>query len=136
MVVKKNIMKELEKIDRYIYSSLVDLLLKMVPEYKKKIEQSGSKIIMPEEGVYRFMYEFSVCLIEEILENIYSDFVTNAFMYINKVGESHNLELQNILRIGIFEILYTTKELDRNQVCNMLSEKLQKDFNAFSKYYY
>lgn len=129
-------MNELEEIDSYIYHTLTTLLFKMVPEYKKEIEQSDSKVILPEEGIYRLMYEFSICLAERIGENISSDFVANAFMFINKVGESHNLELHNIIRVGILEILYTTKELDRNQVHHMLNEKLKVDFTNFSKYYY
>lgn len=129
-------MKELEEIDDYIYNALAALLLKMVPEYRKEIEQKDKEVILQEEGVYRFMYEFSVCLSGKIVENISSDFVAKAFMYINKVGESHNLELQNIIRVGILEILYTTKELDRNHVYDMLNEKLKVDFHSFSKYYY
>lgn len=128
-------MNELEGIDDYTYNALTTLLLKMVPGYKEEMEQNDSKVILLEEGIYRFMYEFSICLIEKIAGNISSDFVDKAFMFINKVGESHNLELQNIIRAGILEILYTTKELDRNQVYNMLSEKLKGDFNTFSKYY-
>jgi hypothetical protein len=128
-------MNELEQIDDYIYRMLVSLLLKMVPEYKSIYERNYSLENLPDIGVYLFMNEFATCLSDEIRKDSSSNFVTNAFTFINAVGERHNMELLNIVKVGILEILYTEKGVERLQVSGMLSDKLKRDFNAFSEYY-
>lgn len=128
-------MNELEKIDSYTYSVLVSLLLKMVPEYKVIFDEKYSESNLPDEGVYLFMNEFASCLSGEIKTNLSSNFVKNAFNYINTIGESNNLELLNILKVGILEMLYTERGVDRNSVAENLSKKLKISFWSFSKYY-
>ena len=123
-----------EKINDYVYKELAALLFEMVPEFREEVEKSGSMEVLLDQNVYWFMYDFSLSLSEKIRKNVSSDFVSKAFMYINTVGEGHNLQLQNIVIVGILEILYT-EELDRNLVCSMLSEKLQKEFNGLSRLY-
>lgn len=128
-------MSELDLIDCYIYRKLASLLFKMVPEYKIYYERNYSISDLLDDSVYLFMNRFATYLSDAIKSDISSSFVKNAFSYVNILGESLNLELQNIIRVGILEILYTEKGVDRNQVRNLLIEKLKRDFNAFSKYY-
>jgi hypothetical protein len=128
-------MNELEQIESDIYRMLVILLLRTVPEYKTIFEQNCSLENLPEKGVYLFMNEFAAYLTDEIKKEPSSSFVKNAFTFINTVGEKDNLELLNIVKVGILEILYTEKGVDRNLVSGMLIDKLKRDFNTFSKFY-
>jgi hypothetical protein len=128
-------MNELKEIDDYTYKVLVLLLLRIVPEYKTIFEQNYSVADLPDEGVYLFMNEFATGLAKEIKKDKSSSFVQNAFSYINIVGERNNLEILNIVRVGILEILYTEKDVNRDEVNEMLSEKLKRMFSMFSKYY-
>jgi len=128
-------MDELNKIDNFICRSLTDLLFQMIPEYQKIYELENSTIIFS-NGVYLFMNEFTLFLSNEIEKDSTSVIVKKAFTFINKVGESNNLEVLNILKIGILEILYTNKNIDRKLVYGFLNIKLQKYFNEFSENYY
>lgn len=125
-------MDELNRIDDFTCRSLVALLFNMVSEYQTicKFENNFPG------GVYLFMNEFASFLSCEIEKDPTSIIVNKSFDFINKVGESNNLEVINILRIGILEILYTSKNMDRELVSDSLSEKLQKYFLEFSRSYY
>lgn len=125
-------MDELNKIDEFICQSLVDLLFNMVPECKDifKFEYSFPG------GVYLFMNGFASFLSDEIEKDPMSVIVNKSFVYINEVGESNNLEVINILKVGILEILYTSRNIDRKLVSDALSEKLQRYFLEFSRSYY
>jgi len=129
-------MKELDEIDAYINRELVSLLMEMVPEYQVAFKEGFSKEIVNEKGIYLLLNEFAVSLSKELTVDLSSKFVKNAFNFINAVGESNNLELLNIVKIGILEILYTSKGLDRGMVLSLLSDKLKIQFNSFSSYYY
>lgn len=128
-------MRDLEKIDYYIYKKLVSILIKMVPEYKTIIEHRYSLKDLPNGGIYLFMNEFATYLSNEIKKNTSPNLVKKSFKFINTLGESHNLEIFNIVKVGILEILYTEERLNRTRVKSMLSTKLQTDFDTFSKYY-
>lgn len=82
------------------------------------------------------MNDFAAELGRELSINDSSSFVKNAFKYINLLGERHNLEILNIVTVGILEILYTTEFLNRSMVCGLLCEKLKIRFNSFSEHYY
>ncbi|SEI52149.1 hypothetical protein SAMN05216327_102199 [Dyadobacter sp. SG02] len=125
-------MDELNKIDYFISQSLVNLLFNMVPECRCVFKFENN---FPGE-VYLFMNEFASFLSGEIEKSPTSDIVNNSFAFINKIGESSNLEVINILKIGVLEILYTSKNIDRKLVSDALSEKLQKYFLDFSRSYY
>lgn len=127
-------MDELENIDDFTYKVLVDLLFKILPEYRAifETENIGDDF---SSGVYLFMNEFTLFLCDEIEKDPKGIIVNKAFTFINKVGESDNLEVLNILKVGILEILYTSKKTKRELVFNLLSEKLKKYFHEFSTYY-
>lgn len=128
-------MDELNKINDFIYRIIANLLFNMIPEYRiiyvlENIEDDFSS------GVYLFMNEFASFLSNEIEKDPTSIIVNKSFIFINKAGESNNLEVLNILKIGILEILYTSKNIDRKLVSSFLSEKLQIYFHEFSRNYY
>ena len=127
-------MDELRNINDFTYKVLADLLFKILPEYRTFFELENNKYDFS-SGVYLFMNEFTSFLCNEIEKDPKSVVVNKAFTFINKVGESNNLEVLNILRVGILEILYTSENVDRELVSNSLSEKLKKYFHEFSKYY-
>lgn len=82
------------------------------------------------------MNEFASFLSGEIEKYPTSVIVNKSLDFINKVGESDNLEVINILKVGILEILYTSKNIDRKLVSDALSKKLQRYFLDFSRSYY
>ena len=127
-------MDELKNINDFIYNVLVDLLFKFLPEYRAIFELENNEY-NPSSGIYLFMNEFASFLCNEIEKDPKSIIVDKSFTFINKVGESNNLEVLNILIVGILEILYTSKNIDRELVSNSLSEKLKKHFDQFSTYY-
>lgn len=122
---------ELNEIDNFISKILKSLLFEIVPEYATDYAEED----VSEEGIYLFMNDFAMDLVTELSVDNSSGFVKNAFKYINLLGESNNLEILNIVKVGILEILYTTKFLNRNMVCELLCEKLKIHFNNFSDYY-
>lgn len=122
---------KLNEIDNYISKVLKFLLFEMVPEYAK----GYAKEDVSEEGIYFFMNDFAIDLGRELSFDNSSSFVKNAFEYINLLGAHNNLEILNIVNVGILEILYTTESLNRNMVCDLLCEKLKIHFNSFSDYY-
>ena len=128
-------MNELDKINTYTFETLGYLLFKMVPEYKTIFDLD----IYKDEAIignYIFMNGFATELTEEMKKNSSSTFVRNSFNYINEIGESNNLEILNILRVGILEILYTSGESVRKQTEELLSsDKVKSIFNSFSKFY-
>ncbi|TKC57626.1 hypothetical protein FBD94_20330 [Pedobacter hiemivivus] len=121
----------MNEIDNFICKVLKSLLFEMVPEYAK----GYSKEDVFQEGIYFFMNDFAMDLGRELSIDNSSSFVKNAFKYINLLGESNNLEILNIVTVGILEILYTTEFLNRNMVSGLLCEKLKIHFNRFSDYY-
>jgi len=128
-------MDELKKINDFIYRILANLLFKMIPEYRMIYVLENNEDDFS-SGVYLFMNEFASFLSNEIEKDPTSSIVNKSFIFINKVGESNNLEVLNILKIGILEILYTSKNIDRKLVSSFLSEKLQIYFQEFSRNYY
>lgn len=128
-------MEELNNINEFIFNALADLLFKIIPEYRTVFEKENNEHYHS-SGVYLFMNEFASFLCNEIGKNPNSEIVKKGFSFINNVGESNNLEVLNILRVGILEILYTNKNIERELISNYLSEKLKIYFNDFSKYYH
>lgn len=127
-------MDELKSINDFIYKVLTDLLFEILPEYRTFFDSENIKFDFS-DGVYLFMNEFASFLCNELEKDPGSVIVHKAFYFINKVGESNNLEVLNILRVGILEILFTSKNTDRELVSRSLSEKLKKHFHELSKYY-
>ncbi len=128
-------MDELEKIDDLTNKILANLLFKMLPEYQKFYEHEniGNDLNV---GGYLFMNEFASFLSSEIIRNPQSTTVSKSFDFINKIGESDNLEVLNIVKIGILEILYTNKNVNREVVFTLLSKKMQKCFQEISKSFF
>jgi len=127
-------MEELNKIDDFIYKTLNDLLFDAVPEFKTVFELDSSNYNFS-GGLYLLMNEFASFLAKEIEIEPAGAVVSKAFTFINQLGESNNLEVLNILKVGILEIIYTEKNIDREMIAGCLSEKLQKYFYEFSHYY-
>jgi len=127
-------MEELIRIDDFIYKTLNDLLFDAVPEFQTAFELDSSKYNFS-GGVYLLMNEFASFLAKEIEIEPSGAVVSKAFGFINQLGESNNLEVLNILKVGVLEIIYTEKNIDREMVAGCLSERLQKCFHEFSHYY-
>lgn len=125
-------MKNLEKIESCIYTILVEELYNIVPEYKK----NQDKFDKEDNYIYLFMNDFSTKLSESLESNDNYDFINNSFNYINLLGESNNLEVINILKVGILEILYSYNKSNRDLIKNRLSDKVQDYFIQFSDYYW
>lgn len=125
---------EFNKINNYTFNSLGQLLFEIVPEYKSIFDRSIHKdeIII---GNYLFMNDFAEKLAEKMKENALSSFISNSFRYINEIGESTNLEILNILRVGILEILYTSGISVRQKTDKLLSYKTRLIFQELSKFY-
>lgn len=128
-------MDELKKIDDLVNNILADILFRMVPEYQAFYEQENVEDDLYFEG-YLFMNEFATFLCDELVRNPHSTIVSKSFNFINKVGESKNLEVLNIVKIGILEVLYTNKRVKRDLVVKYLSKKMQDCFQELSKSYY
>ena len=120
----------LKNIDNYIGETLKSLLYSTIPEYKLTHDN-----IFKNDGIYLFMSDFAEDLGKKLIKGDSLNYVKEAFQYINLLGESNNLEVINIVRIGILEILYTTKGLNKNIVKNLLCDKLKDMFDEFDNYY-
>lgn len=116
-------------IDKLIYHEISEYMLSNFPELKEKFSIYDS-----EDGVYFLMYHFSNLYITEINKNENSLFFIKATKFINELAKSNNLEVINILKVGILEILYSTK-LIREKVRNILSKECLVYFNHYSEYY-
>lgn len=127
-------MDKLKQIDEFTYKTVSDLLFERVPEYKAIYEDD---IYRDEIGIncYLFMNKYSSFLASEMSKNLSSKFVTNSFEYINKLGNSTNMEVINVLRVGILEILYTSG-IDRVLISDRLNDTAKQIFQGFSKYYH
>ena len=121
-------MNNFEELDNIISKMIKDKLYEMVPEYSNEKNN--------EDGIYFFMNEFTSALIDEIEQFQSNKFIDNSFEFINSLGESHNIEILNIVKVGVLEILYTSEKLKREKIEELLSEKLKPIFRNFSKYYY
>ena len=128
-------MDTLKKIDEYIFRTLSDLLFATIPEYQEYYELENKEIDLL-DGVYLFMNEFAIFLCKEIEKNPTNVIVNKAFIFINDIGESDNLEVVNILRVGILEILYSDKNIKRKLVSDLLNKKAKRVFQQLSEYYY
>ena len=81
------------------------------------------------------MNQFSTILSENLEYNSNYNFINNSFNYINLLGESNNLEVINILKVGILEILYSHNNSNRDLIKNRLTDKVKNYFIQFSNYY-
>jgi hypothetical protein len=128
--VTLSLMDELKRIDDYTYLTLGKLLFETVIDYRMMADSNSCFA-----GGYFFMNEFAVTLAEEIRKDQTSAFVKQSFTYINMIGESNNLEVLNILRIGILEILYTEGAVVKEFTKSQLSDKGESLWVHFSKFY-
>ncbi len=116
-------------IDKYIYKEIRELLFQIVPEFRVYYDDV-------ECGNYSFMNEFAMKLCDEIKKNGDSDFVQNSICYINILSESNNLEVINILKVGILEILFTSDIDVRNFMFKHLNKKNAEYFSEFKNFYH
>ncbi len=121
-------MNDFEELDNIISKIVKDKLYKMVPEYCYYKNN--------ETGIYFFMNEFTSSLVNEIEQHKSNKFIDNSFEFINYLGDSNNLEILNIIKIGVLEILYTSKNIERKIIEDLLNDKLKLIFKNFSNYYY
>ena len=127
-------MNDLRKIQEITQEVLGPLLFDMIPEYKSIFDMDPYKyeaVI----GDYLFMNDFASSLARKIEEDNHSIFVANSIKYINIVSESNNLEVLNILKIGILEILYSSGKSIREKTYELLNAKTKIIFEEFSKLY-
>ncbi len=127
-------MNKLNEIDTFTFQKLAELLFETVPEFHEYCLKS--KIFDDfEVGGYSFMNEFSIRLANEINTYTSSDFISHSFTYINLIGTSKNLEVLNILKVGILEILFTSGQVCRDYTSTMLNSNVQILFNDYSRFY-
>jgi len=125
-------MQLFKEIDSLIREKILLALLECVPSYRNKMD--SIQIEFNKDSVYLSLNEFSEKLAEELQSETSSVFVLESFDFINMLGESNNLEIINIVKVGILEILYTGN-CNRSLVRNLLSEKLKPHYDLWSKYY-
>lgn len=126
--------EKLQIIDDYIYTTLAELLFEIVPQYKGFLKNHLERT--EKLGDYTFMNHFSVRLCSELKEDPLSEFVICAFKFINGLSESKNLEILNILKVGILEILYTEDATIRSIATSQLNARNKILFEQFSKWYF
>ncbi len=72
---------------------------------------SFAKLADIEEGTYSVLGDFAIYLRDGITNNtLQADGLESAFAFLNKMGASDDLEVQNQLVVGILEILADTDE--------------------------
>ena len=128
------IMDLLDKIQEFTYENIGKLLFEIIPEYKTVFDSEPYKreaII----GNYAFMNGFATILATEINKNKSSEFVINSFKFINHISISNNLEVLNILKVGILEILYTSGVAIRKYTLEHLNDKNKILFSNYSQFY-
>lgn len=123
--------KKLNDINKFTYQKLGEMLYEIVPQYHDYCTCSLDEY----DGNYTFMNKFSIVLSKEIEKNNSSEFVQNSFKFINQLGDSNNLEVLNILKVGILEILYTSGITIRNYAFEQLDDKNKQRFSNFSNLY-
>jgi hypothetical protein len=128
--VTLSLMDELKRIDDYTYLTLGKLLFETVIDYRMMTDSRSYFA-----GGYSFMNQFALTLADEIRKDQTSTFVKQSFAYVNMIGESNNLEVVNILRIGILEILYTEGPVVKEFTKSQLSDKGKSLWVHFSKFY-
>ena len=115
------IVNKLKKIDSFIYETLYEILIDTVPEFKI-ISQNQNIDLEPIQGNYSFMNDFALILSENIKEDPSSYFVRNSLKFINAIGQTNNLEVLNLIKVGILEILYTQDSKSRDFIYDSLSQ--------------
>jgi hypothetical protein len=123
--------KKLMDINKFTFQKLGELLFETVPQYQDYCSHDLDECF----GNYTFMNEFSKALSKEIEKNNSSEFVINSFKFINQIADSDNLEVLNILKVGILEILYTNGIAIRNYTFEQLESKNKRIFSDFSNFY-
>jgi hypothetical protein len=125
---------ELMEIDEIIYKKLGKLLYDFIPEYRSLYVAENDK----SEWVanYSFMNEFAIKLANELDRDELSVFVNNSFIFINFLSETNNLEILNILKVGILEILYTSGITIREKAMKKMNDKNKMLFSKFSEFYF
>lgn len=126
-------MKIIDEIQKFTYQGIGNLLLDLIPEYKSIIDadqyQNDTTF-----GNYLFLNSFATYLAIQI-ENNETEFLSKSFNFINQLAESNNLEILNLLKVGILEILYTSGNNVRLKTYENLNEKALSIFSELSKYY-
>lgn len=125
--------EKLVDINKVTYQKLGELLFEFIPEHLffDNLELDKSEYF----GNYTFMNEFSMKLCKAIEEDKSSEFVNSSYKFINCISESNNLEVLNILKVGILEILYTSGNSIRNNALERLNDKNKIFFLEFSQLY-
>ncbi len=78
-------------------------LLQEFPDFAKDVDVK--------QGPYTILSNFAIYLRDGIVDNtINSDELNRAFDFLNNMGASRNLEVQNLLVVGVLEILADTDE--------------------------
>jgi len=93
--------------------NVVKELYNDIPEFEKLTDHSN------DEYPYIVFGELSILLCDEIKNNIkISDLTRKCFLFFNKIGNKKDLEIDNLLIVGIYEGLYANKK------CNDVSRQL------------
>lgn len=125
--------KRLAEINKVTYQTLIEMLFEIIPEYHLSNDSTFDDT--GDFHIYTFMNNFTAVLATEIEKDECSIFVINSFKFINSTSETNNLEVLNILTVGILEILYTSGDFVRTFTLEQLNEKNKNLFLNFSQFY-
>ena len=120
------------EIDKFTFKQIGILLFEMIPEYRSRIEDIGSYECL---GNYSFLNDFAIALCKEIETSKENDYIKKSFSFINALSETKNLEVINLLKVGILEILFTSGNPVREYSSTLLSESAKIYFMSFKELY-
>ncbi len=91
-----------------IFDTLVQELYDNVPEFSKMTDHENDEL------TYVVFGELSLRLFEDITTNNQTtDFTKKCFVFFNLLGDREDIEIDNLLIVGIYEGLYANKKCNR-----------------------
>lgn len=84
-------------------NEVISFLLKESPKFAASVDL--------EEGPYSILDDFALYICDGITNDTFeADELDRAFNFLNEMGSSGNIEVQNLLVVGVLEILTDTSE--------------------------
>jgi hypothetical protein len=116
--------------NNFIYERMGEFFIEKIPLYTTIYTPDPYDAI----GGYFFLNNFALELCKELKAKVKSDFITQSIHFINEVSKSTNLEIQNLIKVGVLEILYSDVEV-REDVRKMLEKESLVLFLHFEEFY-
>lgn len=120
-----------QEIDSSLQKKMAEFLFEKVPNYRKIFERGGNDY---EIGGYLFMNRFTTDILNEYKSNKESPLVTDFFDFVEECSKTTNMEVLNLVNVGIIEILYSTSEL-REEIKSRLGPISLSLFEGWSGLY-